>query len=319
MVIHSQDKYTVRFKGLDLNLLVALDALLDEASVSQAAERLHLSQPATSAALRRLRSWFGDPLLAPHGKRMMLTPYALRLRPQLSALLAGIDAFASQPALFDPAATHRRFRISMSDYLANVVLRPLATAIAASAPGIELEIVPPDDNSAERLDRGEIDLLMIPQEFVTPQNPSRLLFEEQHVLVGWRDNPLLQAPVTPEVFAAAGHVSVRLGQITRITFAEAQLRALGIARREEVIVPSFAMVPDLLVGTRRLSIMHERLARLAARRSEIAIRALPFAFPPMREMVQFHRARADDAGLLWLLGEIERIVAAEAPSCPDQK
>ncbi|MBC2665492.1 LysR family transcriptional regulator [Novosphingobium flavum] len=305
----------MHFKGLDLNLLVALDALLEEASVTRAAKRLHLSQPAASAALRRLRGWFGDPLLIQHGKRLMLTPYALRLRPQLAELLAGIDAFASQPALFDPAATHRRFRVSMSDYLANVVLRPLTIAVAAAAPGIELEIVSPDDNSADLLDRGEIDLLMIPQEFISPQNPSRLLLEEQHVVAGWKDNPLVQRPLTAEAFAAAGHVSVRVGRITRLTFAEAQLRALGITRREEVIVPSFAMVPDLLVGTFRLGIMHERLARLAARRTDIAIVPLPFAFPPMREMVQFHRARTDDAGLNWLLQQIDRVIRAnDAPA-----
>lgn len=300
----------MRFKGLDLNLLVALDVLLEEANVSRAAARLHLSQPAASAALRRLRAWFDDPLLLPHGKRMMLSPYALRLRPQLTQLLAGIDAFASQPAQFDPATAQRRFRLAMSDYLANVVLGPLAIAIAAGAPGIELEIVTPDDSADEMLDRGELDLIVAPQEFVTPRNPSRLLLEEQHVVVGWSGNPVMTGPLTIEDFAAAGHVTVRLGQITRLTFAEAQLRALGITRREQLIVPSFALVPDLLVGTLRLGIMHERLARRAARRTEIAIAPLPFPFPPMREMAQFHRARADDAGLLWLLDAMDRIVAA---------
>lgn len=301
----------MRFKGLDLNLLVALDVLLEEASVSRAAERLHLSQPATSAALRRLRSWFGDPLLAPHGKRLMLTPYALRLRPQLTQLLAGIDAFASQPALFEPATAQRRFRIAMSDYLANVVLGPLTIAIARSAPGIELEILTPDDTAPDQLERGEIDLIIAPQEFIDPRNPSRLVLEEQHVVAGWKHNALMAGPLTAKTFAAAGHVSVRLGRITRMTFAEAQLRALGIVRREELIVPSFALVPDLLVGTMRLGIMHERLARRAARRSDIAIAPLPFPFPPMREMAQYHRARADDAGLLWLFDEIDRVVAAD--------
>ncbi|HET9629467.1 MAG TPA: LysR family transcriptional regulator [Novosphingobium sp.] len=302
----------MRFKGLDLNLLVALEALLEEASVSRAAKRLHLSQPAASAALRRLRDWFGDPLLTAEGKRLMLTPYALRLKSQLPDLLAGIEAFASQPARFDPATAHRRFRLSMSDFLTSVMLGPLSGAIASAAPGIELEILQPDDNSAELLDRGEIDLLMIPQEFVNPKNPSRLLFEEQHVIAGWSGNPAMHQPMTVAAFTAAGHVSVRLGQVLRLTFAEAQLRALGIVRREEVIVPSFAMVPDLLVGTNRLAIVHERLARLAALRTPIALTPLPFPFQPMREMVQYHRARKEDAGLNWLLGQIDTVIAASA-------
>jgi len=98
-----------------------------------------------------------------------------------------------------------------------------------------------------------------------------------------------------------------------LTYAEAQLRTRGISRREEVIAPSFTLVPDLLVGTQRLAIMHERLARQAMQRSEIRIAPLPFDFPPMREMVQFHRARADDAGLLWLLGRLNAILAATGP------
>lgn len=301
----------MRFKGLDLNLLVALDALLEEASVSRAAKRLHLSQPAASAALRRLRDWFDDPLLVAEGKRLMPTPYAMRLKPQLADLLAGIDAFASLPAQFDPATVHRRFRMAMSDFLTSVVLGPLSAAIASTAPGIELEILQPDDNSADMLDRGEIDLLVVPQEFVTPKNPSRLLFEEQHVIAGWTGNPAMHEPMTLAAFTASGHVSVRLGQM-RLTFAEAQLRALGIVRREEVIVPSFAMVPDLLVGTHRLAIVHERLARLAAQRTPIALAPLPFPFQPMREMVQYHRARADDAGLIWLLGQIDAVIRDSA-------
>jgi DNA-binding transcriptional LysR family regulator len=298
----------MRFKGLDLNLLVALDALLAEASVSRAAERLYLSQPAASAALARLRTWFGDPLLIPHGKRLMLTPYALRLKPMLSELLAGVETLVTQPVLFDPATTHRRFRICTSDYITSVVLRPLLSEIAVSAPGIELDIVPPEDTGQDMLERGELDMLIIPREFVSPQHPARLLLEEQHVVAGWRDNPAMNAPMTAEAFVAAGHISVRLGRITRATFAEAQLRARGITRREEVVVPSFTLVPDLLVGTRRLAIMHERLARQAARQTDIRIAPLPFDFPPMHEMIQYHRARADDAGLLWFLDAITAIV-----------
>ncbi|MDF8333791.1 LysR family transcriptional regulator [Novosphingobium cyanobacteriorum] len=298
----------MRFKGLDLNLLVALDALLAEASVSRAAERLYLSQPAASAALARLRTWFGDPLLIPHGKRLMLTPYALRLKPMLSELLASVETLVTQPVLFDPATTHRRFRICTSDYITCVVLRPLLSEIAVSAPGIELDIVPPEDTGQDMLERGELDMLIIPREFVSPQHPARLLLEEQHVVAGWRDNPVMNAPMTAEAFVAAGHISVRLGRITRLTYAEAQLRARGITRREEVVVPSFTLVPDLLVGTGRLAIMHERLARQAARQTDIRIASLPFDFPPMHEMIQYHRARADDAGLLWFLDAITAVV-----------
>jgi LysR family transcriptional regulator, nod-box dependent transcriptional activator len=299
----------MRFRGLDLNLLVALDALLSEANVTRAAERLRLSQPAASAALRRLRDWFDDPLLTSHGKAMMLTPYALRLRPQLSELLHSLEVFASQPAQFDPAHTQRRFRIAMSDYLATLALPPLSSLISERAPGIELEILPPDDNSNDLLERGELDVLFVPQEFISVRSPSKEMFVERHVIAGWSKNPLFERGLTLSDFTAAGHVSVRLGRVARMTFAEVQLRSLGINRREEIIVPSFAMVPELLVETKRLAIMHERLARYFAKQKAICFAPLPFEFPVMKEMAQFHSTRANDAGLIWLLDEMAAILA----------
>lgn len=305
----------MRFKGLDLNLLVALDALLEEASVSRAAARLHLSQPAVSAALARLRAWFGDPLLTQHGKRLMPTPYALRLRPALTQLLAEIDALVTQPAQFDPATARRRFRICTSDYLTSVLLRPFLAEVAVIAPGIELDILPPDDDAMQLLENGQIDMLIIPQEFVSQLHPARLLLEEEHVIAGWSGNPLLAdpagTPLTIEDFSNAGHVSVRLGRVSRLSHGEAQLQARGIARRVEVVAPSFTLVPELLVGTHRLAIMHARLAWQAAARNDIRIVPLPFEMAPMKEMVQFHRARADDAGLRWLLERLDGILAAE--------
>jgi LysR family nod box-dependent transcriptional activator len=300
----------MRFKGLDLNLLLTLETLLQERSVSAAARRINMSQPAVSAMLARLRQWFGDPLFIQHGKSLVPSPYALRLHPMLTEVLAQVDALVSQPVLFNPMAVQRRFRICTSDYITSVVLHPLLQEISQIAPRIEIEITPPDDNALAQLDRGEIDLLIIPHEFVSHSHPARLLLEERHVVVGWDQNPLLQSPLSLDDFTAASHIAVRIGRVMRLTFAEAQLRAAGVARREDVVVPAFTLVPELLVGTHRLSVMHERLARKAAQRVPIALAPLPLDFPPMREMVQYHRARKDDAGLLWLLEQIDRIVQA---------
>lgn len=301
----------MRFKGLDLNLLVALDALLEEGSVTRAAERLYLSQPAVSAALARLRDWFGDPLLSPHGKRMMPTPYALRLKPMLKAVLAELDVLIGQPTHFAPETERRRLRVCTSDYITSVVLAPLSLRLAELAPGIELDVVPPDDNAADLLDRGEIDLLIVPAEWVSLDHPARPLLEERHVVAGWERNPLFDTGIDEAAFMQAGHVTVRIGRLSRLSFAEAQLRARGITRREEVVVPGFVQVPPLLVGTQRLSVMHERLARAAAAHYPIVFAPLPFAMPPMRETVQYHRARANDPALLWLLDRLDEAVAGE--------
>ncbi|TIX50922.1 LysR family transcriptional regulator [Alteraurantiacibacter aquimixticola] len=294
----------MRFKGLDLNLLVALNMLVEVRSVSRAAERLNLSQPAMSAALARLREYFKEPLLVPQGRRMIPTAAALSLQQELQPILADLDALITQSTAFDPATSRRCFRICASDYLVAVLFPQVIPAIQAAAPGISLDIVPPSEQAQIDLERGELDILLTPEEHCVAGHPTNLLFEEQHVIVGWSGNPLLQAPLSEEAFRDAGHVAVRIGLTNRASFAETQLDQLGQRRRIEISAASFTSVPDLLVGTDRLAVMHKRLAVMMAGRMAIAWQNMPFAFPIMRQMIQFNRARADDAGLIWLIRQL---------------
>ena len=119
----------MRRKGLDLNLLIALDVLLDEGNVSRAAERLHLSQPAASAALGRLRNYLGDELLVLHGKRMIPTSYAESLRPEVKRILEQVDGVISMSAECNPLRSERVFRLMASDYITTVLLIPLAAKL----------------------------------------------------------------------------------------------------------------------------------------------------------------------------------------------
>lgn len=295
----------MRYKGLDLNLLIALDALLDEQSVSRAAERLHISQPAMSAALGRLRTHLDDPVLIAHGKRMVPSPQALRIKPLLSSILADIDAMVLSAARFDPATSNRRFRIGTSDYLMSVIYAPLMARLAREAPGVGLQFLQPADEIVTMLDKGELDMLILPDINASLDHPCEPLFEEEFVVAGWSGNPVFAAGMTLEAFSAAGHVAVELGRVARASFAETHLRQLGIPRRIELIASSFLVVPELLVGTQRLALMHERLARQAAQRFPIQYAALPFDFPRMNETVQYHRTRHDDPGLRWLIGVMQ--------------
>lgn len=298
----------MRFKGLDLNLLVALDALLELRSISRAAAHLHLSQPAMSAALGRLRNYFKDPLLASSGRRMIPTPYGLRLQPLLKDTLARLEGLVSVSAVFDPATTSRRFRIGTSDYLSNVLFTRLIPALEAIAPHIGLEIVAPYDGIVSMLEQGEIDLLLTPDEHISSHHPSELLLEERHVVVGWSGNPVFARGMNEENFFAAGHIAVEIGRARRTSFAETHLNLKDRKRRVEIIVSAFSMVPALLVGSHRLAVMHERLARHFATQLPLAIAELPFEFPPMREMIQFHRSRKSDSGLRWFIQQIRGAV-----------
>ena len=290
----------MRFKGLDLNLLVALDILLAECSVSRAAERLHISQPAASAALGRLRDYFGDDLLIQHGKRMIPTSYADSLAPEIRRILDKVDSIILMSSEFDPGKSKRVFRLMASDYIAAVLIGPAIQRLAEVAPDIQLDIRLPSEQVGIEFERGEIDLVLTPEEYISPSHPAELLFEEQHVVVGWAGNALLSGPLTTAEFLDSAHVAVTIGPGRQSTYAERHLQSLAAGRMVEIYAPSFSVVPWLIIGTQRLTVMHERLAQVFAENLPLKIQPLPMVVPSMREMVQYHEARTHDAGIMWL-------------------
>jgi LysR family transcriptional regulator, nod-box dependent transcriptional activator len=296
----------MRFKGLDLNLLVTLDVLIELRSVSRAAERLHLSQPAVSAALARLRDFFNDPLLEIQGKRMVPTAKALQLQPLLADLLGSVDRMIVQGRQFDPTTSTQWFRVCISDYLSTVLFPQLIRLLQAQGPGIRLDLQTPSDHALALLERGEIDVLLVPKGHCLRDHPAELLFEERYVVAGWAGNPQLEAPLTEEDFYAARHVAVAIGGSVeeRASFSEDELKARGRERQIEIMASSFTQVPALLIGTRRLTLMQERLARTLAATLPLAWQPLPFEFPVMHEMIQYHRGRASDPALGWLVARI---------------
>ena len=298
----------MRFKGLDLNLLVALDALVETRSVSAAARRLHLSQPAMSAALGRLRDYFGDPLFVVSGKRMYPTAFAEALAPQLKESLRGLERLIASPNLFDPATAQRTFVIVASDYVTTAVLAPLVNRLAERAPGVRLDIVLPNEESVGQVAEGKVDLLITPDPYLHPDHPAELLFEERHVVVGWNANPIFERPLTEAGVFACGHVAVAIGHDRSPAFADRQLALMGKPRRVEVTTASFTVVPWLVRNTSRLAVMHERLAKVMAQDLPIAYAPLPFDFPVTNQMMQHHRARAGDQGLQWLKAELADVV-----------
>lgn len=291
----------MRLKGLDLNLLVALDVLLEERSVSRAAERLFVSQPAASAALGRLRDYFKDDILVLHGKRMIPTSYAESLQPEVRRILARVDGMISMSAEFDPLRSERVFRFMASDYITTVLLIPLASELERAAPGVRLDVRLPDDAIRAEFERGDIDAMLVPEEFMVAQHPSELIFEEPHVIVGWVENPIFQREISEADFFNASHVGVRIGPERNMTFTERNVEALGEKRKMAVFAPNFSVVPWFLIGTHRLAVMQKRLADTFKSVMPLATAPLPFEFTSMRLMAQYHSARTEDQGLLWLL------------------
>ncbi|WP_428409759.1 LysR family transcriptional regulator [Hyphococcus sp.] len=297
----------MRFKGLDLNLLLALDVLLDEQSVSRAAERMNISQPAMSAALTRIREYFSDPILQLHGKKMIPTAHAIRIRPRLKEVLRDLDVLISESSQFDPSKSDRRFRIGTSDYLLAVLFPGVTQEIEQTAPAIRIETVQPSDSMSSTLDQGFLDLIISPEYMLSSDHPTEPLFEEDYVVVGWAKNPAFRRrKLTQDDFFKAGHVAVELGRVRRTSFAEFHLQDMPRARRIDMNVSSFLVAPEMVVNSMRLTVMQRRLALLFAERLDIAISEMPFPFPKMQEMIQYHSTREKDPGLRWLIDLVKK-------------
>lgn len=301
----------MRFKNLDLNLLVLLSSMLVTRSVAESGRRLNLSQPAASAALSRLRAYFGDALFVSYGRQMVPTPFAENLAPLVYKALADIEAIVAVTATFDPANTERLFRIGASDYVSLVVVAPLLRRLQAIAPGVQVQTVAPSELMHRALEVGELDFIITPEEFLSPDHPAQLLFEENHLVVGWDQNQRFGETISEAVFFDSGHIVVEIGKERLSSYADRHISLLPGGRRVEVTVASFAVVPWLLPGTQRLAVMHERLARVSMDVLPLKAAALPFELAPMRQMVQMHRAREPDPGVNWFLSQL-RESAAEA-------
>lgn len=306
----------MRFKGLDLNLLYPLRVLLEEANVSRAAQRTNMSQPAMSGALARLREYYGDDLLVQVGRKMVPTAFAEELRPLLDAFLQSAESVRSQSDNFDPTSSTRRFRISVSDYMMTILVGPLVRELSDQAPGVSLDFVPPGPQASEALEKGDLDLKIDPEEYLSSQHPAQLLLEDEHVVVGCRDNPALARPLDLAAMEELKYVAIRFGGGRQLSFAERHLPGVLSSQRIEVTTPSFSSVPGLVIGTHRVAVLQKRLVHELMSARPIAILPLPMPFPPLRMMVQYHSARVRDEGLLWLVQQL-KLVADRGITLPD--
>lgn len=287
--------------GLDLNLLIALDALFAERSVSRAGERLHLSQSATSGALARLREVFRDPLLVHVGRKMVLTPAAEALVEPVRDFLLHAESILNINPAFTPACSERKFRLLMSDYVETVLMAEAMPRIEQAAPGIRFEFVSNVEGGFDALDRGEIDLSIAPAMRLSSAHPSELLFEDEFICVVWAGNTGVKSAITLAEYLAMGHVVVRFGKHRELTtFDEWFLERFGHERRVEVITTAFNLVPQLLVGTSRIATLHRRLALFYQRYLPLKIVPPPFKIATLQESMQWHKSRDRDPGTVWL-------------------
>lgn len=296
---------SVDLNTIDLNLLVALDALLEERSVTRAAERLQRSQPALSAALKRLRIQFRDDLLTRVGNSYELTPLAAELRRKTTLALADAQRVFATRATFDPTTADREFSIVASDYGACVAGRALAMILNAEAPGVGLRFAPisePWVTQAEESLRA-VDGLLLPHGYL-PALPSLEIHMDRWVAVCAIQNTDVGDELTVAAAQEAGFVLPFTGSATSINPVR-QLMTMGVRPKVVVGVEHFSAVPRFVSGTDRIGIMQEHLARIYAPTDEIRIVELPFD-ATIREAFWWHPSIDRDPGHRWLRSQILR-------------
>jgi DNA-binding transcriptional LysR family regulator len=289
----------MRFNRLDLNLLVILNALLTERSISRAAEKVNLSQPAASNALARLRAYFGDELLVSSGRQSMLTPRAESLIEPVREILMRIDSTIATAPEFHPESESRTLTLLVSDFTSTVLMPALLAALYEKAPGIRVRLSPQTSRAEEALEKGEADFLVIPSQFLAQQHPSAALFEEEYVCVTWEGNTKVSGEMTLDAFLACGHVTAEFSGERSTTFDGWFVDSFEVKRRIEVMAPTMANLPDLVIGTDRIATVQRRIAQRAARSLPVKIWEPPLRIPRLVQALQWHKYRGNDPALLW--------------------
>ena len=290
-------------RRIDLNLLVILDALLSEQHVTRAAERLHLSQPAVSHALARLRDVLGDPLLVRAGSTLVPTARALELVAPLAEALAQVQSLLA-PNTFDPATARRTFRVAMSDYGAAIILPGLIRTLRREAPGIDLQISHASrEGMLDGVLNGDIDVAA----GVFPEMPNELrssvLFEERYVCLLDRRRLPADGVLDLPTYLSRPHVLLEM-RGSGTPEIERALTALRERRRVAISLPHWSVAPQVISGTDLILTVSSRSVR-DIDQQQLIVLPPPFEIAPFTFVLAWHKRRGGDQALNWLNRRIE--------------
>lgn len=285
---------------VDLNLLLSLDALLAERSVTRAARRIGVTQPSMSHALARLRELLSDPILVRTAKGLVASPRAEALEQPIRRALADIgDALRRGPE-FDPATARRTFTIGTGDYGELVILPALLKRLAREAPGIDLRVHAIEEDFTSKLEDLTYDMIVAPQ-----ANPlgaglvRQKLFEERFVCVMRKGHPASHRPLDLDAFLALSHALVaprgRAG-----SFVDDALAEKGLTRRVALMIPHFLVAPLVIAASDLVITLAARVANTFAEMVPLAIRRPPLMLPGFTTYQVWHERRRHDPAHAWL-------------------
>lgn len=295
---------------IDLNLLIALDALLRTASVTRAAAEVHVSQPSMSGSLARLREHFADPLLVRSGRTFKHSPLAQKMQDTVRQAMQHIDRTLSMRPTFDPAADSRQFTLSGSDFTVVAFGSPLVRRLSKIAPTSTVSWLPGSPTElGVKLQSNDLDLSFVAEPFLDDRFAQRLVLEDDFACISWLENAQTKNGLTKDAFNTLGHVGIQYGVSGTPGASHLSSRQLGACHRIETTCTSPIVVGSMVVGTQRIATVARSLALQMAASLPLRVHEHPLQMAPLRIFMQWNQDRDGDGAMDWL-----RSIASEVAS-----
>ena len=297
--------HNMNLQSIDLNLLVVLEALVEECNVTRAAKRIGLSQPAMSNALARLRRTFDDPLLVRTAEGMIPTPAAQALVIPVRQALTQLREALEEKAFFDPTATDRTFHLLTNDYAEIALVAPLLQTLRANAGSIKLRIQRPRSvfeppSTSSLADSFDLAMGFYPDALALDARlHSALLWEEQNVCLVSAKHPTINGKLSLKQFAEAEHVAL-FYKPSGPGVVDTLLAQKGFTRKIAVQSPHFASLPFVVAGTDLIATVPERMAQQFARQLKLQVLPVPLDLPAFRLTLLWHQRHHSDPAHRWL-------------------
>lgn len=290
-------------------LLGMLVALVEERSVTRAAERLGLSQSGVSHALARLREQLDDPLLVRTTHGLQPTPRAFAVVERVGQIHEHLEAIVGGSRSFEPQTARRTFTIAADDNMSLCIVLPLLARLRREAPGIDLQVAPVPHHPQQALEQGDVDLIINMRESDQPTLRTRLLFGDSFVSAVRPGHAALDAPLSPAEFAAAEHVVVST-RLPRRSFVDDALARHGLSRRVVLRVHSFIVAAHAAASSDLVLTMPRGLIQAVAARLQLCTFVPPVELPTVQIYQTWHARLHDEPGHVWLRRQIEALVDA---------
>jgi DNA-binding transcriptional LysR family regulator len=301
-------------RSFDLNLLVVLHTLIAEQSVSRTALKLHLSQPATSAALKRLRLALGDQILVRDGLQMVLTPRAAELLAPLEAILGEIERTLISPEPFNPGSIERTMRIATNDYGAFILIPPLMQRLQSIAPGINVEVWELGRDALAALKEGKIDLAISDTWSLKHCQCTEVLFTETFTCLARQGHPRIKKKLSIDQYLAEEHILVSpRGKV--LGHVDAILAKQDLQRQVRLTLPHVLAVPAVVAATDGIVTIATRIAQRFAADYKLQVLVPPIPVDDFQVAMAWRSPLTNDPAIQWLRGELSSICKRQMNDC----